>query len=88
LHLEIDDVELVSHQSEIDLPVAGRTARTIRRFRGRRRAPRGVSSLGSGRHGKQPSLPDAVYVAVMADEGSDRVCSHRSHDAPHCLGSD
>jgi hypothetical protein len=76
-HLEIDDVELVSHRpGERAMPVARPVpARTIRFALVS--APAGAAWRELGRDpsgdGKRPSLPDAVSVAMMADEGSGSV---------------
>jgi hypothetical protein len=74
-HLEIDDLELISHQSgERAVPIAAPgAARTIRlAFTA---APAGGAWREIARDpagdGKQASLPDAVAVAVMADDGTE-----------------
>ena len=77
--LEIDDVELVSRRSERALPVARPVpARAIRLAFAA--APSSTTwrelAQDPAGDGKRPSLPDAVSVAVMADdadEGSERV---------------
>jgi len=86
-HLEIDDVELVSHQhGDQAVPLAQRgPARTIRLALAAAPATTAWRELARdpAGDGKRPSLPDAVSVSMMEDRGSERVWFRIAlHDAP------
>ena len=86
-HLEIDDVELVSHRpGDRAVPVARPgPARTIRLSFAAAPASTAWRELAQdpAGDGKRTSLPDAVSVALMADDGSEQVWFRIGlHDAP------